>query len=1331
MSDQPSSSSLVLTTAPLLPGRMRDCALNSQGLMEEPDPWYPCETGGLVAVQAWARYYTTTITDTSYSSTPANSTEGDEREDHHPILILPMGDFKSPLTTLSRFGFGVNALIFHNEFQWRTWTVPAYTLWPNRLAPSTLSAAQSPLFPALISNVVTQPQEHWHEYVKSIHYDGETQLAILYFTKQYLNNTVSQIESTINLLESVRKTNKAQRFCHHNKMQRIRQPPHEEFDSLADFTQTPFSEWWQRHEVSVMAALAQNRTVYIPTQENSEQEEQHGSFGGCYQSVIVFDDKSKTEWTEFYRAMTELLREEASPNNTRKQSLLVPPIAIVDVWGHYAKDQNEQSIVVPFIHSNNSTWLVSYKAKSSDYNQVQFNWRHAENEPNEQRVLESIRLITEDLESLPKAVQTPEYYQDLVSVRQYAREAAFSAIMKEQGTPSHAMPATATADGRRLCYLGECAFGNVVVDALRHLEGADVGFLPSFLFNGPGWSSREIYTLDILENLPYTAQRCGGKLTGLGLLRVLQNSIDKATFGPTDSTSTGGRLLQVSGLQIVYNSQIPKGDHRILSVQVWDERYGRFVPLQKTKLYTFATNTHICKTFSDFPPLLGEEQYEHPEIGEVPGSKSTDVDMKKDVQEYILKQFENSILEPRVEGRLVDEPASSGSPLNWTQRDDCLKRNEHNHTKGEEEHDFYYWHQQILECLFCSNFENVIFSKSRVVLKGQALSNTLIHEKLTITNHGHFPVEISGETLSLPTHIELNITAPSTMLRIRNSTKSQVETWVLPPNELLIIDFCLDTSDRVAGTDTSSLLFSFSDYDQTRGGVCPGTITKFSVVAELSFSVKQNHLGGVAAFGYTSAGLVILTSLSFAAWVARRRKARVVRILQPIFLITLSFGVLLIGASLIPLSIDDGVVSERGCDIACMSKQFLLSQGFIISVAALFCKLLRINKVVEETELFRRNKVEPKDVILPGVIMAVLVFVFMLTWAIAEPMRWERYEVDQQPWNTYGKCTLGGEGAVGRAMGWATVSVCALGFMMTCWQAIKARNISSEFSESRYLGIAIYSWTQLCIVGIPVYFLVDEDDVVVKYSMLVGLILVVCMSMLLVVFVPIVTYNAKSIKNGSSNLIQASLGQGYCLEPSVDRGAMASIPEDSELEVLVGDYNSNSSNTKSPNMSSYQTSWDSPQRSLASPCGGDENATEAKENGKAIVPVSQETQSHLYFPLVVAQRRENRLVSELSDATLKFDSVVEDQKNGETRPLYEGDDDDGTNNSDIEERVEERPLYDDDSVFRNETARGSNNGRGSFRRNKPLYDDEDDEGTEPSSCSLVDVHKEEIGLDIG
>lgn len=208
-----------------------------------------------------------------------------------------------------------------------------------------------------------------------------------------------------------------------------------------------------------------------------------------------------------------------------------------------------------------------------------------------------------------------------------------------------------------------------------------------------------------------------------------------------------------------------------------------------------------------------------------------------------------------------------------------------------------------------------------------------------------------------------------------------------------------DPSERIVGTDTSSVGFEITNDDLTAGNnrngtsepattapgsfdSCPSRKIKYSVTAQLSLEVDMNYLGGVAAFGYACAGLVILMALSFAVWVWYNRKTRVVSAMQPFFLLELTLGVLLIGSSLIPMSIDDGVTSETGCNIACNSWPWLLSVGFIVSLSAIFSKLWRINKIFTNSQQLRRRAVMEKDVIVPSLVLILLIIIFMLVWTI-------------------------------------------------------------------------------------------------------------------------------------------------------------------------------------------------------------------------------------------------------------------------------------------------------------------------------------------------------------
>ena len=83
------------------------------------------------------------------------------------------------------------------------------------------------------------------------------------------------------------------------------------------------------------------------------------------------------------------------------------------------------------------------------------------------------------------------------------------------------------------------------------------------------------------------------------------------------------------------------------------------------------------------------------------------------------------------------------------------------------------------------------------------------------------------------------------------------------------------------------------------------------------------------------------------------------------------------------------VASERGCDVACMSKFWLVSVGFCLTFTALFSKLWRVNRVMKNAKGFRKVKITWTDVIVPGAIILGCNILVLTVWTVMSPMMWE------------------------------------------------------------------------------------------------------------------------------------------------------------------------------------------------------------------------------------------------------------------------------------------------------------------------------------------------------
>lgn len=144
---------------------------------------------------------------------------------------------------------------------------------------------------------------------------------------------------------------------------------------------------------------------------------------------------------------------------------------------------------------------------------------------------------------------------------------------------------------------------------------------------------------------------------------------------------------------------------------------------------------------------------------------------------------------------------------------------------------------------------------------------------------------------------------------------------------------------------------------------------------------------------------------------------------------------------------------------------------------------------------------EAKDVMLPLAVFFTLNFVVLMVWSFVDPLQWNRKAIDGEEWNTYGVCES--ESAAGRTLQGVIIAINVAALVGASYQAYNARDLSDDFSESKSIGIALYSWVQLLIVAVPVLFLTSEDSVEARFFLQCGLVFAVCMTMLLCLFGPI------------------------------------------------------------------------------------------------------------------------------------------------------------------------------------------------------------------------------------
>lgn len=276
-------------------------------------------------------------------------------------------------------------------------------------------------------------------------------------------------------------------------------------------------------------------------------------------------------------------------------------------------------------------------------------------------------------------------------------------------------------------------------------------------------------------------------------------------------------------------------------------------------------------------------------------------------------------------------------------------------------------------------------------------------------------------------------------------------------------------------------------------------------------NMDKHHLQPyIRAVCYTILALILLFAIYSVVWVHWNYNERVVRASQPFFLVAICLGCVVMASTIVPLSIDDGVLEENGgcvgcecegCNAACMASPWLFALGFNLVFASLFSKIWRMNRLVNGAAQFRRLQLSAIDVIKPLVVLLTLNIIFLMGWTILDPMYWNRHSrCGMDLSSSYGICEIG-KGSLSRAMACALLAVNFCAVVMANYQAYKARNFSTDYSESKYIALAMVCIFQISMVGIPLMFLVTDSPTALFFVQT-GIIAIVCGSVLLLLFLP-------------------------------------------------------------------------------------------------------------------------------------------------------------------------------------------------------------------------------------
>jgi hypothetical protein len=138
-------------------------------------------------------------------------------------------------------------------------------------------------------------------------------------------------------------------------------------------------------------------------------------------------------------------------------------------------------------------------------------------------------------------------------------------------------------------------------------------------------------------------------------------------------------------MKMTYNTELEGTDAgRLIAVDVWDKVKEDYVPLERLKMYKFATDNWMCDYFDPYPSLLKELTMD----GEVNGVVDTSTPIQDIVGSYLLHLSDLGITyDTSYRGSHVND-TEAFEPMKFVQTaSSCLNS--------------YYWKEEILTCEPC------------------------------------------------------------------------------------------------------------------------------------------------------------------------------------------------------------------------------------------------------------------------------------------------------------------------------------------------------------------------------------------------------------------------------------------------------------------------------------------------------------------------------------------------------------------------------------------------------------------------------------------------------
>jgi ABC-type glycerol-3-phosphate transport system substrate-binding protein len=253
-------------------------------------------------------------------------------------------------------------------------------------------------------------------------------------------------------------------------------------------------------------------------------------------------------------------------------------------------------------------------------------------------------------------------------------------------------------------------------------------------------------------------------------------------------------------------------------------------------------------------------------------------------------------------------------------------------------------------------------------------------------------------------------------------------------------------------------------------------------------------------------GLICCTSLALILWTLWYRRNKVMQAFQPYLLIQCAVGLFFMGATIIPLGLDDTIVTDTAIlDVTCMASPWIYVVGFSLFFSSIYSKIRLCIRIFHSPEKNDVMAVQPMNALKGSVRVLLLNSVILFLWTLVDPLQWVRVEVPDGI--TYSDGTVETYGACRGDTFSMLLFVLCLFFLnlILCligiYQAFQCRFLILEYNEMQWLPLSIFPFFEAWVCGCPILFFVQEDPTT-TFLVLTIVISVSCIASALAVFAP-------------------------------------------------------------------------------------------------------------------------------------------------------------------------------------------------------------------------------------